>query len=32
MIKLLLVEDDYNLRYILQSGLEELIGGYEVIT
>lgn len=32
MIKLLLVEDDANLRYIVQSGLQELIGGYEVIT
>lgn len=31
MIKLLLVEDDANLRYIVQSGLQELIGGYEVI-
>lgn len=32
MIKLLLVEDDANLRYIVQSGLQDLIGGYEVIT
>lgn len=32
MIKLLLVEDDANLCYIIQSGLEDLIGGYEVIT
>ena len=32
MIKLLLVEDDANLCYMLQSGLQELIGGYEVIT
>lgn len=32
MIKLLLVEDDANLRYIVQSGLEELIGGYEIVT
>lgn len=31
-IKLLLVEDDANLRYIVQSGLEDLVGGYEVIT
>lgn len=31
MIKLLLVEDDVNLRYIIQSGLQEIIGGYEVI-
>ena len=26
------VEDDANLRYIVQSGLEELIGGYEIVT
>ena len=32
MIKLLLVEDDANLRYIVQSGLQDLIGGYEVVT
>lgn len=32
MIKLLLVEDDKNLAYIIQSGLEDIIGGYEVIT
>lgn len=32
MIKLLLVEDDSNLRYIVQSGLQDLIGGYEVVT
>lgn len=32
MIKLLLVEDDANLRYIVQSGLQDLIGGYEVKT
>ena len=32
MIKLLLVEDDKNLAYIVQSGLEDIIGGYEVIT
>ncbi len=32
MIKLLLVEDDVNLCYIMQSGLQDLIGGYEVIT
>ena len=32
MIKLLLVEDDPNLCYIVQSGLQELIGGYEVST
>ena len=30
MIKLLLVEDDANLAYIVQSGLEDLVGGYEV--
>ena len=32
MIKLLLVEDDANLCYIIQSGLEDMIGGYEVLT
>lgn len=32
MIKLLLVEDDPTLSYIIQSGLQEIIGGYEVIT
>ena len=32
MIKLLLVEDDPTLSYIIQSGLQEVIGGYEVIT
>ncbi len=32
MIKLLLVEDDTNLSYIVQSGLEDMIGGYEVLT
>lgn len=32
MIKLLLVEDDSNLSYILQGGLEDMIGGYEVST
>lgn len=32
MIKLLLVEDDANLCYMLQSGLQEIIGGYEVVT
>lgn len=32
MIRLLLVEDDANLRYIVQNGLQDLIGGYEVIT
>lgn len=30
MIKLLLVEDDVNLSYIVQVGLQEIIGGYEV--
>ena len=30
MIRLLLVEDDNNMRYIIQSGLQDLIGGYEV--
>lgn len=32
MIKLLLIEDDTNLRYVLQMGLQEIIGGYEVKT
>lgn len=32
MIKLLLVEDDTNLCYIIRGGLEDMIGGYEVIT
>lgn len=31
MVKLLLVEDDNNMRYIIQSGLQDLIGGYEVV-
>ncbi|WP_300728956.1 response regulator transcription factor [uncultured Bacteroides sp.] len=31
-IKLLLVEDDANLCYIIQGGLEDMIGGYEVLT
>lgn len=32
MVKLLLVEDDVNLSYIVQTGLEDLIGGYQVFT
>lgn len=32
MIKLLLVEDDASLRYIIQGGMEDMIGDYEVIT
>lgn len=32
MTKLLLVEDDANLCYIIQGGLEDMIGGYEVQT
>lgn len=32
MIKLLLVEDDVSLRYIIQGGMEDMIGDYEVIT
>lgn len=32
MIKLLLVEDDANLCYIIRGGLEDMIGGYEVMT
>lgn len=31
-IKLLLVEDDPNLAYIIRSGLEDMVGGYEVTT
>ncbi|MBR1941388.1 MAG: response regulator transcription factor [Bacteroidaceae bacterium] len=31
-IRLLLVEDDANLSYIISSSLQELIGGYEIIT
>jgi len=31
MIKLLLVEDDANLCYIIRGGLEDMIGGYEVM-
>src|SRR5574344_2173492 len=32
MIKLLLVEDDTSLAYIEKSTLEDIIGGYEVVT
>ena len=32
MIRLLLVEDDANLCYIIRGGLEDMIGGYEVMT
>ncbi|PXV59339.1 DNA-binding response OmpR family regulator [Dysgonomonas alginatilytica] len=32
MIRLLLIEDDTNLGYIIKSSLEEIIGNYEVIT
>lgn len=32
MIKLLVVEDDENLRYVIQDGLQIIIGGYEVLT
>lgn len=32
MIRLLLVEDDANLRYIVSSSLQDLVGGYEVFT
>lgn len=32
MIRLLLVEDDANLCYIIRGGLEDMIGGYEVKT
>ncbi|MDR1406730.1 MAG: response regulator transcription factor [Tannerella sp.] len=31
MIKVLLVEDDPNMSYIIRSGLEDIIGGYEVV-
>jgi DNA-binding response OmpR family regulator len=31
MIKLLLIEDDANLGYIIKSSLEEILGGYEVV-
>ena len=32
MIRVLLVEDDKNLSFILKSSVEEMMGGYEVIT
>lgn len=32
MIRLLLVEDDTNLCYIIRGGLEDMIGGYEIMT
>ncbi|MDO4702415.1 response regulator transcription factor [Tannerella sp.] len=32
MIKLLFVEDDAQLLYMVRSGLEDLIGGYEILT
>lgn len=32
MVKLLLVEDDPSLSYIVQGGLKDMIGGYEVVT
>ena len=32
MIKLLLVEDDSTFSYIVKNELQEIIGGYEVIT
>lgn len=32
MIRVLLVEDDKNLCFILKSSLEQMIGGYEVAT
>ncbi|NDV82109.1 response regulator transcription factor [Bacteroides sp. 51] len=32
MIKLLLVEDDVNLSYMIRGSLEDMVGGYEVIT
>lgn len=32
MIKLLLIEDDINLSFIIKSNLEEILGGYEIVT
>lgn len=32
MIRILLVEDDKNFSFIIQSCLEQMIGGYEVVT
>lgn len=32
MIRILLVEDDKNFSFIIQSSLEQMIGGYEVVT
>ena len=32
MIKLLLIEDDANLAFIEKSTLEDIVGGYEVMT
>ena len=32
MTRVLLVEDDKNLSFILKSSLEQMIGGYEVIS
>ncbi|MGP1421824.1 MAG: response regulator transcription factor [Tannerella sp.] len=32
MIKLLLIEDDAQLLYMVRSGLEDMIGGYEILT
>lgn len=32
MIRLLVVEDEPTLAYIIQSGLQDIIGGYEVVT
>ena len=32
MIKLLFIEDDAQLLYMVRSGLEDLIGGYEILT
>ena len=32
MTKVLLVEDDKNLSFILKSSLEQMIGGYEVVS
>ena len=31
MIKVLLVEDDENLNYIIKGSLEDMIGGYNVM-
>ena len=32
MVRVLLVEDDKNFSFIIQNSLEQMIGGYEVVT